>query len=154
MKKQFEILKACRKAIIETIDDLSLDQLQVVPKGFKCNIFWHMAHCLIGQQILHYKFSNLDLLITNDWVENYKKGTQTRFLINDDEVEFVKQKLIILVDQLEQDYEDKKFETYNEFTTSMGIVLNNIEDAINFNNLHEGIHCGIIKTMKNLIVNF
>lgn len=153
MKKQFEILRVYRRAIIEAIDNLSLDQLQIIPKGFKNSIFWNVAHCLVVQQILHYKFSGLDLLITNDWVENYKKGTHPRFLISDDEVEYVKLKLLTDVDQLEQDYEDGKFENYNEFTTALGIVLNNIKDAINYNNVHEGIHYGIIKTMKKIIIN-
>ncbi len=152
MKKQFEILKAYRKSIVETIDDLNLEQLQITPEGFRNSIFWNVAHILVIQQLSQYKLSGLDLLITNDWIENYKKGTQPKFLINEDEVEYVKRKLISTADQLEQDYFDKKFETYTEYETSMGIVLTSIEDAIEYDNTHEGLHYGIIKAMKRIVV--
>ncbi len=152
MKKQFEILRAYRNAIVHTIDDLDLEQLQMIPKGFKNSIFWNVAHILVIQQVLQYKLSGLDILITNDWVENYKKGTQPKFLINDDEVEYVKRKLISTVDQLEQDYADRKFETYTEYETSMGVTLSSVEDAIEYDNAHEGLHLGVIKVMKKIII--
>lgn len=151
MKKQFEIFKIYRKSLVQEIDDLSLEQLQKIPEGFKNNIFWNVAHTLVSQQILHYKMSGLNPLITNDWVENYQNGTFPRFVITEDEIDYLKSKLIITAEQLEQDFNEKKFESYTEFETKMGIVISSVEDAINFNNTHEALHYGIVSSMKKLV---
>lgn len=151
MKKQFEIFKIYRKSLVQEIDDLSLEQLQKIPEGFKNNIFWNVAHTLVSQQILHYKMSGLNPLITNDWIENYQNGTFPRFVITEDEIDYLKSKLIITAEQLEEDFNEKKFESYTEFETKMGIVISSVEDAINFNNTHEALHCGIVSSMKKLV---
>lgn len=151
MKKQFEIFKIYRKSLVQEIDDLSLEQLQKIPEGFKNNIFWNVAHTLVSQQILHYKMSGLNPLITNDWIENYQNGTFPRFVITEDEIDYLKNKLIITAEQLEEDFNEKKFESYTEFETKMGIVISSVEDAINFNNTHEALHYGIVSSMKKLV---
>lgn len=151
MKKQFEIFKIYRKSLVQEIDDLSLEQLQKIPEGFKNNIFWNVAHTLVSQQILHYKMSGLNPLITNDWIENYQNGTFPRFVITEDEIDYLKSKLIITAEQLEQDFNEKRFESYTEFETKMGIVISSVEDAINFNNTHEALHYGIVSSMKKLV---
>lgn len=151
MKKQFEIFKIYRKSLVQEIDDLSIEQLQKIPEGFKNNIFWNVAHTLVSQQILHYKMSGLNPLITNDWIENYQNGTFPRFVITEDEIDYLKSKLIITAEQLEEDFNEKKFESYTEFETKMGIVISSVEDAINFNNTHEALHYGIVSSMKKLL---
>lgn len=151
MKKQFEIFKIYRKSLVQEIDDLSIEQLQKIPEGFKNNIFWNVAHTLVSQQILHYKMSGLNPLITNDWIENYQNGTFPRFVITEDEIDYLKSKLIITAEQLEEDFNEKKFESYTEFETKMGILISSVEDAINFNNTHEALHYGIVSSMKKLV---
>lgn len=151
MKKQFEIFKIYRKSLVQEIDDLSIEQLQKIPEGFKNNIFWNVAHTLVSQQILHYKMLGLNPLITNDWIENYQNGTFPRFVITEDEIDYLKNKLIITAEQLEEDFNEKKFESYTEFETKMGILISSVEDAINFNNTHEALHYGIVSSMKKLV---
>lgn len=151
MKKQFEIFKIYRKSLVQEIDDLSIEQLQKIPEGFKNNIFWNVSHTLVSQQILHYKMSGLNPLITNDWIENYQNGTFPRFVITEDEIDYLKSKLIITAEQLEEDFNEKRFESYTEFETKMGIVISSVEDAINFNNTHEALHYGIVSSMKKLV---
>lgn len=151
MKKQFEILKKYRKSLVDEIDDLNIEQLQMIPKGFKNNIFWNVAHVLVSQQILHYKMSGLDPLITHDWIENYQKGTLPRFVITEDEINYLKGKLITTADRLEEDFNEKKFDSYTEIETKMGILISSIEDAINFNTSHEALHYGIVISMKKIV---
>ncbi|CVK16032.1 DinB superfamily protein [Apibacter mensalis] len=151
MKKQFEILKKYRKSLVDEIDDLNIEQLQMIPKGFKNNIFWNVAHVLVSQQILHYKMSGLNPLITHDWIENYQKGTLPRFVITEDEINYLKGKLITTADRLEEDFNEKKFESYTEIETKMGILISSIEDAINFNISHEALHYGIVISMKKMV---
>ena len=56
-----------------------------------------------------------------------------------------------LPDTLEEDFEAGIFENYKEYPTSTGYVLSSIENAISFNNFHEGIHYGIIRALKKCI---
>ena len=44
----------------------------------------------------------------------------------------------------EEDYQNKIFEEYEEYTTSVKVTLSSVEDAIQFNNYHEGIHLGVV----------
>ena len=46
-------------------------------------------------------------------------------------------------------YED--YDAYNAYETSVGIVLGNIEDALKFNNFHEGIHLGTILAQRKMV---
>ena len=56
-----------------------------------------------------------------------------------------------LILKTEQFYFEGKFENYTPYTTSYGISLNNIEEAISFNNIHEGLHLGYMMALsKNL----
>lgn len=148
MKTSFEILKIYREATVDVIDNLSMEQLQNIPHGFHNSIFWNVAHTLVVQQTLHYKLSGLEPLISNDWIENYKKGTQPKFVVTEDQVEYVKRKLISTVEQLESDYRENQFEHFAEYETAMGMTLFTIEDALDYNNAHEALHLGIIKSMK------
>lgn len=151
MKHQFELLRTCRKNIIEVVDNLSLEQIQIIPKGFKNSIFWNMAHCLVTQQLLTYNLADKEIKLPPDWIENYKKGSVPVFEIGQVEVDYIKQKLIETVNQLEIDYNNNLFDEFKEYPTSFNFMLKNIEDAIMYNILHEGLHYGYILALQKLV---
>ena len=68
-----------------------------------------------------------------------------------EEFEQVKELLIGLPNTLEEDFKEGIFKNYTEYPTSTGFVLTDIENAINFNNFHEGIHYGIIRSIKKFL---
>ncbi len=59
--------------------------------------------------------------------------------------------LVETVDMLKQDYADKEFGPYKVYTTSYNITLNTVEEAITFNNVHEGLHLGYIMAQKRTL---
>jgi len=63
----------------------------------------------------------------------------------------IKEHLLSLVDRLKDDYNSKKFKTYNSYLTSPNVNLITIEEAIQFNNFHEGIHLGSVLALKKLV---
>ena len=67
------------------------------------------------------------------------------------EFEEVKELFLGLPDTLQEDYEAGIFEIFTEYSTSTGFVLTSIETAITFNNFHEGIHYGIIRSIKKFV---
>ena len=107
-----------------------------------------MAHLVVTHQLLCYKNSGLDILVTQEMVENYQKGTAPTNEMTQEELEYVKEQLLALVDTFEEDYKANIFDEYKSDPTSVNVTLNNIGDAFQFNNYHEGIHLGIILSLK------
>ena len=151
MTTQISVLKKSRELVLKAIDGLTLEQLHTIPTGFKNNIAWNVAHLVVTQQLLQYKLSGLNCLVPDELIEQHRKGTFPTKTFTEEEFEEVKELLIGLPDTLEEDFEAGIFEKYNEYKTSTGYVLDSIERAISFNNFHEGIHYGIIVSIKKLV---
>ncbi|WBX76509.1 DinB family protein [Tenacibaculum ovolyticum] len=151
MNTQFEILKKSRELILKKIENLSIEQLHLIPDGFKNNIAWNVAHLVVTQQLLHYKLSGLNCLASDELIEGYKKGTLPTDIFSEEEFEEVKELLIGLPDTLKEDYEAGIFTEFTTYETSLGFVLDSVETAIAFNNLHEGIHLGTIMALTKLV---
>lgn len=151
MEKQFEILRANRGLILKIIGNLTLEQLNKIPNGFKNNIAWNVAHLVVTQQLLCYKLAGLNILITEEMVEAYQKGTAPSRDISQDELDTIKEQLVALPDTFEEDYKAAIFNKYKTYPTSVNVTLNNINEAFEFNNYHEGIHLGIILSLKKFV---
>lgn len=151
MTTQFNLLKISRNLVLKKIDGLTHEQLHKIPEGFKNNIAWNVAHLVVTQQLLHYKLSGLQCLVPDDLIEKYRKGTAPTEEMSTEDFEEVKELLAGLPDTLEEDYNEGIFKEYTEYETSTGFVITSIDDAISFNNLHEGIHLGTIMDLYKLV---
>ena len=151
MKTQFDILRKSRELVVKELEGLSMDQIHKIPEGFKNNIAWNVAHLVVTQQLLHYKLSGLNCLCTDELIEAHRKGTAPTKTFTEEEFEEVLELLLGLPDTLQEDYETGIFENYTEYPTSTGFTLTSIENAIPFNNFHEGIHYGIIRSIKKFL---
>ena len=151
MKIQFDILTKTRAIVLHYIKGLSLDQLHVIPEGFTNNIAWNIAHLVVTQQLLHYKLSGLDCLCPDDLIRMYKKGTAPTKNFTEEEFDEVKDLFVGLPNTLEEDFQAGIFQNFSEYPTSAGYVLNSFESAVVFNNFHEGIHYGVIRSIKKFL---
>tara|TARA_R110002126_G_scaffold291479_3_gene453100 strand:+ start:26513 stop:26968 length:456 start_codon:yes stop_codon:yes gene_type:complete len=151
MNTHFYILKKSRALLMKELEGLSLADIHKIPEGFKNNIAWNVAHLVVTQQLLHYKLSGLNPLCPDDLIEAHRKGTSPTKTFTAEEFEELKELLIGLPDTLQEDFEAGIFENYTEYPTSTGVVLDSIEIAIPFNNFHEGIHYGIIRSIKKFL---
>tara|TARA_B110001454_G_C12717650_1_gene433247 strand:+ start:2951 stop:3406 length:456 start_codon:yes stop_codon:yes gene_type:complete len=151
MKIQFDVLRKSRELVLKELEGLTLEQIHTTPAGFKNNIAWNVAHLVVTQQLLHYKLSGLNCLCPDDLIDAHKKGTSPTKTFTEEEFDEVKELLIGLPDTLQEDFEAGIFKTYNEYPTSTGFVLTAIDNAIAFNNFHEGIHYGIIRSIKKFL---
>jgi len=151
MKIQFDVLRKSRLLTLKELDGLTLDQIHTIPQGFKNNIAWNIAHLVVTQQLLHYKLSGLNCLCPDDLIEAHRKGTSPTKTFTEQEFEEVKELFVGLPDTLEEDFEAGIFENFIEYPTSAGFVLNSLESAIVFNNFHEGIHYGVIRSIKKFL---
>ena len=145
------MLRKGRLLILKLTEGYSIEQLNSVPHGFKNNIVWNVAHLLVTQQLLCYKFSGLPLYVSDEMVALYKKGTSPENKMTSAEFEKTKEQFISIVDQFEKDYKEGIFKKYNEYTTSVNVTLSDIDSALTFNNFHEGIHLGSILSLRKLV---
>ncbi len=151
MKHTIESLSKGRILLLKLIDRLTIEQLNKIPEGSKNNIAWNVAHLVVTQQLLCYKFSGLSCLISDEMIGGYKKGTAPVKDVTVEEFEKIKELLISLPTQFEKDYNAGKFVYYSEYTTSVDVTLSDIESAATFNLFHEGIHLGAILGLRKLV---
>jgi hypothetical protein len=138
------------RAIFKTfLETYTLEELNKVPKGFNNNIIWNVAHTIVTQQLLVYNLSGLPMLLSDEMVDMYRKGTKPERDVSYAEVDLIKGLLFSTIEKTKEDYNNKIFETYNEYTVTTKSTLTNVDEAIDFNNFHEGIHLGYILALKN-----
>lgn len=143
-----DINRKNRKIFEGFLDTFSLEQLNKVPKGFKNNIIWNIAHCIVTQQLLTYKLSGLGSVLSDEMIAEFRKGTETERDLSQIEVDTIRGLLYSPLDQTEKDYANGNFQTFTPYTVSTGSELSNINEALEFNNFHEGIHLGYILALK------
>lgn len=151
MQKHFDILIKTRQLLLKITENLTMEQLNKIPQGFKNNIVWNIAHLTVTQQLLCYKLSGLNCLVSEKMIANFQKGTAPNQPISKEDFEAIKEQFLQLPLKLEEDYNKGIFENYNEYKTSVNITLNSVEDGIMFNTYHEGIHLGIILQLMKFV---
>ena len=131
------------------LDNLSLEDLNKIPKGFKNNIIWNIGHIVVTEQLLLYRLSGLPTMVSEEMIEKYKKETKPEGLVTQTEVDEISELLFSTIKRTQVDYNNNKFVNYQEYTVSTtGSTLKNIDDAINFALFHEGMHLGYILALK------
>ena len=63
----------------------------------------------------------------------------------------LKHHLIPVMEKTKKDFKNGLFKKYTPYHTSVDISLNNIEDALQFNAFHDGIHLGVILSLKKIV---
>lgn len=155
MNYHFTAHRQIRHNLLNLLQETPLEELLIIPDGFNNNMFWNIAHCVATQQLLHYYLSGNDLRIdATRWIDRYKKGTLPNFDVDEVEKEHLEHILIATSEVLVEDYDAGLFSDYKSYTTSFGLDLKNIQDAIIFNNIHEGMHLGYATAQKRALINY
>ncbi|MFL9845440.1 DinB family protein [Flavobacterium rhizosphaerae] len=147
----FRATRNSRRLLAEYLDNYTLEQLNTIPPGFNNNMIWNIAHVMVSQQRLVYMLSGLPMMIADDMANRYMKGTKPEFDVTAEEVEEIRVLLFTTLDKTEEDYKNGVFKNYREYTTGFGFTLFNAEEAIQFNNYHEGTHLGVLLSLKKFV---
>mgnify|MGYP000257902183 CR=1 FL=1 len=147
----FDIARKTRENILKVIDGLSVEQMNLIPKGYTNNMVWHLGHLLATQQLIVYKLSGTEVLVTDNIIDEFRKGTKPENEYTEEDILELKEMLIQVINHSEEDFEAGIFGDFSEYPTSYGLVLNSLEEAIMFNNIHEAVHLGMIMSMKKLV---
>lgn len=151
MHSQLELTFQSRRNLYEVLTQTSKENLLVIPEGFRNNIWWNIGHVVATQQILVYKLSGLQMRIPDDIVEKFMKGTFPDGTPTDEEIKVMADFLVSTIEWTKQDFEAGLFKEYKGYTTSAKFKLNDLEDAVSFNLLHEGLHTATIMTQLRLL---
>lgn len=152
MHTSLQVTLASRELLQKFIENHTLEQLNKIPEGFKNNIIWNIGHVVVTQQLLAYKLSGLAMMVTDDMVVKYQKGSAAQGSVSHEEVEVIKNLLFTTITKTQEDLDNGLFQNYMEYTVSTAnFTLKSIEDAMQFNNFHEGIHIGIILQLRKFV---
>ncbi len=152
MNYHFQAHRQVRRNLLEILQNSSTKDLLLIPDGFNNNIYWNIAHTVATQQLLHYYLSGNAFRIDQYWIETYKKGTLPNLNVQQSEVDDLAFLLTETSKVLMKDYDDDFFPDYTSYTTSFGLDLKSIQDAIIFNNMHESIHLGYTMAQRRAIL--
>ena len=147
----FDTTLKSRKFLKDLLENLTLEQLNKVPEGFNNNIIWNVAHTIVTQQLLVYKLSAIPMIVSDELVEMYQKGTKVERNVTQAEVDLIKGLLFSTIEKTKEDYDNRVFQTYHEYTVTTKNTLTKVDEAIAFNNFHEGIHLGYVLALKRCI---
>ena len=151
MHQTFDITLTSRKVLSHFLKKNTLAQLNTIPEGFNNNIIWNIAHIIVVQQMLVYKLSGLTMVIYDEMVEKYKRGTKPTQDVTQSERDEIQALLLETINQTMVDFDSKIFQNYQEFRSLSGYTMKNIEDALSFNYYHEALHTGVIMSLMKLV---
>lgn len=151
-KAVFSLHKCIRERFLQYLEGFSLEQLAIIPQGFRNNLLWNISHTIVTQQMYCYHNSGLPMYVPDDFIAAYRKGTvPDGHIPTKEEVEVLKEYLLSTQVQLEEDYQKGLFTTYTNYLTGLNFPLSCVEDAIYFNNTHEGMHLGLVISFNYLV---
>jgi hypothetical protein len=144
----FDVQQKTRGFLNNYLENLSLNALNTIPKGYNNNIIWNIGHIIVTEQLLVYKLSGLPMQVSEELISKYMKGTKPEGNVTQEEVDDIKGLLFSTIQQTKTDYNSGKFTDFQEYVLSTtGNTLTKVEEAISFNLFHEGIHFGYIMAL-------
>lgn len=150
MNNSIEIIRKLRSFLLTGIGDLTIDELNKIPPGFNNNIIWNLGHLVASQQGLCYLRAGVTPTTDESFIAAYKSGSKPERFVDTRELEIIKDLLFSSLDQFELDYANHAFSRYVAWTSRYATLISDIDDALNFLPFHEGLHMGVIMSLKRL----
>ena len=148
----FYTIEKAQQTFLKIHEGLSIEQLNKIPEGFKNNLIWNYAHIVSALQMLCYSRSGIALRIDETFVHAYKLGTKPEGFVDEATYESYKTLAEISLTKLQEDYNNQHFADFKPFSTSTGLQINTIENAITYVVQHHGMHLGYSMAIKKLVL--
>ena len=145
------LLRATRKNTLGIFVKHDLEQQNTIPAGLNNNMVWNAGHVIATMELLVYAMAGLKTPSGREFIDRYRKGTRPQAPVSAEDCHLFASKLSSSIEQLEQDLETLDFNNYKEYTTSYGVTLTSVDDALAFNNMHEAMHLGTMLALRNLV---
>ncbi len=148
----FKYIKQTREVFAGLLGQLSLEEINDVPAGFRNNIGWNFGHIVVSTQGLCYRRTEVDPHKQIPFVESYGKGTKPEKWIGEEELHTLKIQLFSSIQQIEDDYRDGVFSNITPFATSTyGLEMNTIEEVLTVTLAHDNLHLGYATAIRRAL---
>jgi len=151
----FEFIIRSRKAFISLIDDLTLNELNLIPEGFNNNIFWNFAHIVVSTQTLSYVRTGIQADASAvKYNDDYKKDTRPTREVTQEEVDEFKTLALSTIEQIQSDYAKGIFKTITPYSTATyGAEMYTMEEVLIATLSHDNLHWGYALAQRKVIKN-
>lgn len=154
MDRRIEKLKKFRQFLLDQLKELTDEQLNEIPKGFRNNIIWNLAHMTCAQQSICYIRSSLKPIIAGEFIAPFLTNTKPEGPVSAGEIREIKDLFLSVIERLQSDYKKGCFSNYSASPNILriyGVELKTIEDSFDFLAYHDGLHSGTIIALKKHI---
>jgi len=146
-----QLLLPTRQNIQKIYEAHTLDQLNKVPAGFNNNLIWNAGHVIATMELLTYGLAGLKTPSERTFIDRYRKGSKPEGPVTAAEQALIAERLLRSIDQLQSDLDRLDFSNFKVYTTSYGVPLHNVQEALAFNNMHEAMHLGAMLQLRRLV---
>lgn len=150
----FNFTIQARKAFIQLINTLTVEELNEIPAGFKNNIIWNFGHSIITTPALCYIRTGIWSDASSiKYFQDFKKDSVPSRNISAEEIAELKVLAISTIEGMREDYNKGVFNNVKSFsTTTYGAEMNGFEEvlitACGHDNMHLGYALAQIKLVK------
>lgn len=145
-------MRAMRIYTHQLLEGLTTDQLKVVPAGTANSILWNIGHVCTDQVNMLYAPAGLPSPLPDAFHEWFDPGTSPSEWNEEPPLQAVLTASRELNTTVIRDYEGRKFRDFTPFSLTEKYSVDSIEEAIAYHTIHEGMHIGVILTLRRLIV--
>ena len=150
MEPALKSVRVARAYMKSKIDDLSHEQLLLVPQGATNNVLWNIGHIVLSHYRLAYRPSGGTVPVPQTWEGWFLPGTSPdKWGATGPSIGNVLSEFEAQTDRIESDFRRGAFENYKPFKLKSGFTLDTIAEALSFNVMHEGIHIGAIIALRH-----
>ncbi len=147
----FKTLRITRHHMLRELEGMSHEDMLIIPEGRDDNVLWNVGHLLCSLSRLTYVFSGHPLPIPEIYLERFGKGTSaTNWTESPDPAEIL-DNFKAMPGRIEADYLASKFKEYKPLQITPDDTIASVEEAVAFHCFHEGLHIGMIITLKELL---
>lgn len=140
-----------RNRFRDLLQATSSDLHTVIPKGMNNHMLWNYGHILVTFYLLTYGRSKASLPISDEVLSTFRKGSAP----NNGKCPFSLEELINIDLQtsltIQADMDNGVLQSYEPYTTSYGVELNSLEEALRFNLIHESLHLGYAMAQRRAL---
>jgi len=150
-KTLYKSVRVSRGYLLQVIDGLTDEQMLEVPEGAVNNVLWNLGHIVNAHDRFTYGACEVESDVPESYTDLFTGGTSPSDWQSPPSIEEVMGHIKEATEKTYADYAAGKFDNYNAFELTPVLKIKNIDDALQFNCLHEGVHIGIILSLKRLI---
>ena len=153
MNEIFDFIVNSRKAFIQLIDGLTMEQLNKIPDGYNNNIIWNFGHVVVSTQTLCYVRTGILAYASSvKFNEFYKKDTRPTYTVTEQEVAELKALALDSIEKIKEDYTNGVFAKITPFSTlTYGVEMKSIEEVLITTIGHDNVHHGYAWALKKVV---